>query len=279
VRGIDGIAAAHTLRRRLGQDLLRAYAVLVFTFLLVPIAIIIPMSFSNQRYLSFPPPGWTLHWYQSVIDQPRWLMATINSFYIGVPTALLAVLFGTLAALGMARSDFRYRKLLLLLVLAPMMLPHVIIAIGLYPTLVDMHLQDSYTAVIIGHTVIGIPLVFVTVTAALRSYPSSLDLAARTLGAGTWRAFRRVTLPMIWVGMVSGGLLAFATSFDELMLALFLTGPGTETLPRLIWDQLSFALTPALAAVATMILTLSVLIQGIALYLGSRRSTMKRLIA
>jgi ABC-type spermidine/putrescine transport system permease subunit II len=204
------------------------------------------------------------------------LAATINSFWIGIPTASLAVVFGTLAALGVARGDFWLRKLLLLLVMAPMMLPHVIIAIGLYPTLVDMRLQSSYIAVIVGHTVIGIPLVFITVTAALRSYPASLDLAARTLGAGTWKAFRRVTLPMIWVGIVSGGLLAFATSFDELMLALFLTSPGTETLPRLIWDQLSFALTPALAAVATLILILSMLLQGLAVYLGVRHSVAKR---
>jgi len=272
----SGAVTVQGVKRRLGHGFLRAYAVLIFAFLLLPIALIIPMSFSNQRYLTFPPPGWTLHWYQSVIDQPRWLVAMMNSFIIGVPTALLSVLFGTLAALGMARGGFRRRKLLLMLVVAPMMLPHVIIAIGLYPTLVNMRLEGSFAAVIIGHTVIGIPLVFVTVTAALRSYPATLDLAARTLGAGIWRTFRRVTLPMIWMGMVSGGLLAFATSFDELMLALFLTGPGTETLPRLIWDQLSFALSPTLAAVATMILALSVLVQGVGVYLGSRRVVIRR---
>jgi ABC-type spermidine/putrescine transport system permease subunit II len=276
---MSGYSAALSTQRfgqRAAQWLLRSYTVLAFTLLLLPIAIIIPMSFSSQRYLGFPPPGWTLHWYEVVREQPRWLMATINSFSIGIPTAMLAVVFGTLAALGMARGDVRFRKFLLLLVMAPMMLPHVIIAIGLYPTLVDMRLQDSYCAVIVGHTVIGIPLVFITVTASLRNYPASLDLAARTLGAGTWQAFHRVTLPMIWMGIVSGGLLAFATSFDELMLALFLTSPGTETLPRLIWDQLSFALSPTLAAVATLILLLSVLLQGLAVYLGGRRSALKR---
>ncbi|HTC10792.1 MAG TPA: ABC transporter permease [Acetobacteraceae bacterium] len=270
------IASTQGFERDVTRWILRGYTVLAFTFLLLPIAIIVLMSFSNQRYMGFPPPGWTLHWYEAVREQPRWLTATINSFCIGIPTALLAIVFGTLAALGIARGDVRFRKFLLLLMMAPMMLPHVIIAIGLYPTLVDMRLQDSYIAVIIGHTVIGVPLVFITVTASLRSYPASLDLAARTLGAGTWQAFRRVTLPMIWVGIVSGGLLAFATSFDELMLALFLTSPGTETLPRLIWDQLSFALSPTLAAVATLILVLSVLLQGFAVYLGARRSALKR---
>lgn len=253
-----------------------AYAAIILVFLLLPIAIIVPMSFSNQPYLTFPPPGWSLHWYAAVQDQPRWLAAALNSIRIGVPSALFAVIFGTLAALGIARSGSRWAKPMTLLVLAPMMLPHIIIAIGLFPTLVDLRLINTYAAVVIGHTVIGIPLVFVTVSAALRGYPVSLDLAARTLGAGAWRTFVRVTLPMTWTGIAGGGLLAFAASFDELMLALFLTSARTETLPRIIWDQLSFALTPALAAVATLILALSMVLLGAAAVIGSRTSTPKR---
>ena len=263
-------------RARAAGVALWAYTAVVLLFLLVPVLIIVPMSFSNQPYLTFPPPGWTLHWYAAVQDQPRWLAAGLNSLRIGVPSALLAVVLGTLAALGVARSGSRWAKPMTLLVLAPMMLPHVIIAIGLFPTLVDFGLINTYAAVVIGHTVIGIPLVFVTVSAALRGYPVSLDLAARTLGAGAWRAFVRVTLPMTWAGIASGGLLAFAASFDELMLALFLTSARTETLPRMIWDQLSFALTPALAAVATLILTLSMVLLAAAALIGSRRSMPKR---
>jgi ABC-type spermidine/putrescine transport system permease subunit II len=132
---------------------------------------------------------------------------------------------------------------------------------------------------VIGHSVIGIPLVFVTVSAALRGYPASLDLAARTLGAGAWRTFMRVTVPMTWAGIASGGLLAFAASFDELMLALFLTSARTETLPRMIWDQLSFALTPALAAVATLILALSMILLGAAAVISSRKPTPRRALS
>jgi ABC-type spermidine/putrescine transport system permease subunit II len=259
-----------------GRVALWAYTAVILLFLLVPIAIIVIMSFSDQPYLTFPPPGWTLHWYAAVQDQARWLAAALNSIRIGVPSALLAVFFGTLPALGIARSGSRWAKPMTLLVLAPMMVPHVIIAIGLFPTLVDLRLINTYSAVVIGHSVIGIPLVFVTVSAALRAYPASLDLAARTLGASPWRTFMRVTVPMTWAGIASGGLLAFAASFDELMLALFLTSARTETLPRMIWDQLSFALTPALAAVATLILALSMILLGAAAVIGSRKPTPRR---
>jgi ABC-type spermidine/putrescine transport system permease subunit II len=262
-----------------GRVALWAYTAVILLFLLVPIAIIVIMSFSDQPYLTFPPPGWTLHWYAAVQDQPRWLAAASNSIRIGVPSALLAVFFGTLAALGIARSGSRWAKPMTLLVLAPMMVPHVIIAIGLFPTLVDLRLINTYSAVVIGHSVIGIPLVFVTVSAALRAYPASLDLAARTLGASPWRTFMRVTVPMTWAGIASGGLLAFAASFDELMLALFLTSASTETLPRMIWDQLSFALTPALAAVATLILALSMILLGAAAVIGSRKPTPRRALS
>jgi len=264
-----GSVPADALSGRLGRAAVGAYSSVVLAFLLLPIAVVAPMSLSSQPFLEFPPPGWTLRWYYDLGEQPRWLIATVNSLCIAAPTMLLSVALGTLAALAVGRIGRRWARPLTLLMLAPMMLPHVIIAIGLYPTLVDLHLQDSYAAVVIGHTVIGVPLVFLTVSASFAAVPPSLELAARTLGADVWQAFRRVTFPMIRVGMASGALLAFATSFDELMLALFLTGPGTETLPRLIWDQLSFALTPTLAAVATLILALSVVLLGTATAIGA----------
>ena len=181
---------------------LYACSAVVVAFLLAPIAIIVPMSFSRQPYLEFPPQAWTLRWYHDLADQPRWLMATINSICIALPTTALSVIFGTLAAVGVSQANRRWARSVSLLVLAPMMLPHVIIAIGLYPTLADLHLQDSYAAIIIGHSVIGIPLVFLTVLASLGIVPDQLGLAARTLGAGPWQAFRRVTLPMVRIGIV-----------------------------------------------------------------------------
>jgi ABC-type spermidine/putrescine transport system permease subunit II len=147
------------------------------------------------------------------------------------------------------------------------MLPHVIIAIGLYPTMLDLRLLSSYAAVIIGHTVIATPLAITTVSASLRSYDHTLELAAMTLGADPWRVFWRVTFPMVRAGIAVGGIFAFAVSFDELMLALFLTSPRTETVPRLLWEHLAQTVTPSIAAVATIILAITLLLFGTILLL------------
>jgi putative spermidine/putrescine transport system permease protein len=256
----------------LGETLTRvaltSYVSLIFAFLLAPLAIVVVMAFSDQPYLSFPPSGWTLGWFHSVLTDSRWLRATANTVRIGVPATVLSTIFGTMAALALAHSTGGQRRLLTLLVLTPMILPTIILAIGLYPTIVGLGLADSYTAVVVGHTVIGIPLVFITVSATLKNCPQSLTLAARTLGAGPWTTFYRVTLPMTWMGIVSGSIFAFAASFDELILSLFLTTPRTETLPIVIWNQLSYALTPALAAASTLILAVTVVIFGAVFALG-----------
>lgn len=236
---------------------------LILIYLILPTLIVIPLSFSSQNYLAFPPEGWSLKWYQRMAENPVWLQATWNSLAIGIPTAFVSMVFGTLAALAVARGRFAFSTAISAIVVAPMMLPHVILAIGLYPVMLDLDLLRTHLAAIIGHSVIGISLVFITVTASLSSYSGALELAAMTLGADLWNTFWRVTFPMIRVGVVIGGILAFAMSFDELMLALFLTGAGTRTLPRLIWEQLNDFLTPTIAAVATLVFAFTLLLLAI----------------
>jgi ABC-type spermidine/putrescine transport system permease subunit II len=180
------------------------------------------------------------------------------------------MVLGTLSALAVTRGGRRWTGWVASLVIAPMMLPHIIIAIGLYPTMLDLNLANTYIAVILGHTVVAMPLVFTTVSATLRSYDPALEFAAMTLGANGWRAFRYVTLPMIGSGLAIGGIFAFAISFDELMLALFLASPHTETLPRLLWEHLQQTITPVIAAVATLVLLFTVVLMGAVLLL--RRS-------
>ncbi|MGN6764406.1 MAG: ABC transporter permease, partial [Rhizobiaceae bacterium] len=227
---------------------------------ILPQFIVIPLSFSDQSYLAFPPSGWSLKWYARMAQNPSWSEAAMNSLIIGIPTALLSTALGTPAALAVARGRLGMAGLISALVVAPMMLPHVILAIGLYPVMLKLGLLSSYSAAILGHTVIGLPLVFTTVSASLAGYNWSLELAAMTLGANSWQAFWKVTFPMIRVGVVIGAILAFATSFDELMLSLFLTGAGTRTLPRLIWEQLNDYLTPTIAAVATLVFAFTLLL-------------------
>jgi len=229
-------------------------------FLVAPVVVVVLMSFTDQLYLAFPPTRLVLRWYYVVWDQGRWLRAAWNSIQIGAATAALSVILGTLSALAVTRGARPWLVPIGSLIAAPMMLPHIIIAIGLYPTMLDLGLASSYSAVVIGHTVVATPLVFITVSAALRGYDHALELAAMTLGANGWRAFVHVTLPMIRSGLAIGGIFAFAVSFDELMLALFLASARTETLPRLLWEHLAQTVTPAIAVVATLILVFTLLL-------------------
>jgi ABC-type spermidine/putrescine transport system permease subunit II len=240
---------------------------LLVVFLFAPIVVVVLMSFTNQIYLTFPPTGFVMRWYIAAWSESRWFDAGWNSIQIGAATAVLSMALGTLSALAVTRGGRRWTGGVAWLVIAPMMLPHIIIAIGLYPTMIDLNLANTYIAVILGHTVVAMPLVFTTVSAALRSYDPALEFAAMTLGAGSWQAFRYVTLPMIGSGLAIGGIFAFAISFDELMLALFLASPQTETLPRLLWEHLQQTITPVIAAVATLVLLFTLALMAAVLLL------------
>ncbi|MBI3710480.1 MAG: ABC transporter permease [Proteobacteria bacterium] len=251
--------------------LLPCFTVLVLLYLTLPSILIVLMSLSDQTYLTFPPPGWSLRWYRTMTEDTSWPQAALNSFVVGVPAAALSVVLGTQAALALTRGRLRFAAIASACIVAPMLLPHVIMAIGLYPVMLDLGLLRSYTAAILAHAVVALPLVFIIVSASLRGYGESLELAAMVCGAGPCATFRHITFPMIRMSMAVGGLLAFATSFDELMLSLFLTGPGTRTLPRLIWEQMNAYLTPTIAAVATLVLVLSLVLLGAAALLQRGR--------
>lgn len=255
----------------MGRILLAGLAGLILLYLILPMLVVIPLSFSGQNFLSFPPASWSLKWYEAMVDNPLWLEATLNSLLIGIPTALISVALGTLAALGIIRGNIPQAGLISAAMVAPMMMPHVILAIGLYPVMLELGLLRTHFAAIIGHSVIGVPLVFITVSAAVTGYNGALELAAMTMGANPWQVFWKVTFPMIRVGMLIGGILAFATSFDELMLSLFLTGAATRTLPRLIWEQLSDFLTPTIAAVATLVFVFTLILLAVVSLLQLRR--------
>lgn len=235
-----------------------ALTVLVLLYLVLPTLIILPISFSRDSFLAFPPPGFSLRWYRTFSGSIDYQQAVLNSLLIGIPAALLATILGTLAAVPLVRGRIPGARLLSALMLAPIVLPQIVLAIGLYPTMVEIGLIGSYPAVLLGHTVVCTPLVFVTVSAALRSYSPSMELAAMTLGASWWRTFWWVTFPLIRPALTVGFIFAFTFSFDELILAMFLTSPTTRTLPRLLWEQLNYQMTPIIAAATSCILCLTV---------------------
>ena len=244
-----------------------AFTVLTLIYLVMPTFIIVPMSFSNKSYLSFPPPGWSLHWYEEMLARPDYPAALLNSFKVGVPVALLSAVLGTLAALGLVRGKPVGARPLTSFFLAPLMLPQIILAIGMYPVMAKLGIIGTTTGIVIAHTVVCIPLVYLTVAAALQSYPPTYEIAAMTLGAGWWPTFWLVTFPMIRVGILAGAILAFAFSFDELILALFLASPESRTLPRLLWQDLRQYVTPIIAAATTLVLCLSFALLGLTAWL------------
>jgi ABC-type spermidine/putrescine transport system permease subunit II len=239
-------------------------AVLVLTFLLLPILTILPLSLSSDSYFSFPPPGWSSRWYVDLANDFQYRSALWNSVRIGVPSALLATILGTFAAVALVRGRLPGQRLMSVLMIAPLILPQIVLAIGLYPMMARMGIVGSYWAIVIGHSVICLPLVFITVSAALASYSPALELAAMTLGAGWWRTFVHVTLPMTRGGVIAGFLFAFTTSFDEVVLAIFLTGTQTRTIPRLLWEKLTFQMTPTVAAATVVIVTFTLLLMLVA---------------
>jgi ABC-type spermidine/putrescine transport system permease subunit II len=236
-----------------------AVTVVALAYLLLPTLIIVPLSFSDSTYLSFPPPGWSLRWYEAIAGS-QYPAAFANSIEIGVPAAALATIVGTLTALGVVRGRPRFARVMSAVALAPFMLPQIVLAIGLYSIFAQLGLVGSYPAVILAHAVAASPLVFISVSSALRSYDSTLETAAMTLGANWWWTFWLVSFPMIRLGVVAGAILAFSFSFDEIIMALFLTSSQTITLPKQLYSEMRFNLTPVVTAASTIVIAISCLL-------------------
>jgi ABC-type spermidine/putrescine transport system permease subunit II len=245
---------------RLWRALLLAFTCLACLYLILPTFVIVPLSFSNSLYLTFPPPGWSTQWYVALWNSPTYSVAFMHSVLIGLPAAGLAVIFGTMLALALVRGQVWGARSLTALAIAPFLLPQIILAIGLYSILAKLGLTASYIGVILGHAIVATPLVFITVSAALRSYDSTFEMAAMTLGANGWKSFWFVTFPMIRLGVLAGGIFAFSFSFDEIIIALFLTNTQTTTLPKQLYSELRYNMTPTIAAASTVIIVISLLL-------------------
>ncbi|MCS6878848.1 MAG: ABC transporter permease [Geminicoccaceae bacterium] len=234
------------------------YALLVLAFLVLPILVILPLSFSAGAFLHFPLPGLSLRWYARLLEHEPWRISLLNSLIAGTIATVLATVLGTLAAVGLARARFPGRSLVMALVLAPMIVPTVILATGAYFFYRPLGLTGNLLGLAVAHTVLGAPFVVVTVSATLGALDPALVRAAQSLGAPPWLAFRKVTLPIIAPGVVSGALFAFVTSFDEVVVALFLTGPAQRTLPRQMFDGIREEINPEILAAATILVVLAV---------------------
>ncbi|PWB15027.1 ABC transporter permease subunit [Comamonas sp. JNW] len=230
---------------------LRASVVALLVFLSVPALLMIPISFADKSGLNWPPQGFTLQHYQDMLASPLWINATVRSFVVGFFAALAAMAVGTPVAFLLVRGQMRGKALLLAFVLSPLIIPRMIIAVGMFYFFSKVGLVGTSLGLVLGHTVIAIPYVVMTMMAVLRNYDTRLDMAAQSLGARPWQTLRYVTFPIIAAGLTSSFLFAFATSFDELTISLFASGGLSSTLPKQFWDEVTLQISPVIAAVST----------------------------
>jgi putative spermidine/putrescine transport system permease protein len=232
---------------------------LVLLFLIVPILVIIPLSFNSDSFLMYPMSGFSLRWYEEFFGADVWRTALKNSMIISPLATVVAVVLGTLASIGLVRANFPGKALLVSILIAPMVVPVVIVGVAVYIFFSPLGLTGSYTGLVLAHAVLGVPFVVITVTATLQGFDYNLVRAAASLGANPVTAFFKVTLPLVAPGVVSGALFAFATSFDEVVVTLFLASPEQSTLPRQMFSGIRDNISPTIAAVATVLIVLATL--------------------
>ena len=247
------------------RPFLTAYLVVVLIFLLAPVLLVIPMSFSETRYLKFPPTGFTLGWYAEFFNSPTWLAVTGRSLMVAFFSAILATIVGTLASLALV-GNTRSARLITGAFLGPQVVPVIILALGMMLLFSRFHMYSSIPGIVMAHAVLALPFVITNVVGALRQRGQTLSQAARVLGATPLQAFVHVTLPSIRPSVISSAIFAFFISFDELVVALFVMGRN-ETLPMRIWSTVRDDLTPVVAAVATLLVVVTVAVVVLAEFL------------
>ena len=264
---------------RIGRFCYLGLCVAVFAFLVAPILVIVPLSFNAEPYFTFTegmlrldPEAYSLRWYRQIVEDDAWTRALVNSLIVGVASTTLATALGTLASLGLSSAAMPGRRLAMGLLISPMVTPVIISAAGMFFFYSSLGLGQSYIGLILAHAALGTPFVVIMVTATLSAFDANLTRAAASLGAGPLRTFRSVQLPLIAPGVVSGALFAFATSFDEVVVVLFMAGVEQRTIPRQMWAGIREQISPTILAVATFLIVFAVLLLFVVEWLRRRSS-------
>ena len=240
--------------------LLRTATALVAVWLIAPILVIIPLSFAGKSSFRFPPDNWSLRYYARLFTDPSWRDALLSSIGVAVTVAIVATTLGTLGAFALVRGNFPARGILDGLIFAPMVLPTVVLAVGLFSMYLKWHMVGTFAGFVLAHTVLAIPFSVITVRAGLQSLNPDYENAAASLGSRPVTTFAKVTLPLLLPSILAGMAFSFMTSFDEVVVALFIQSPDFQTLPVKMWTSISAGTDPTIAAAATMALIISVLI-------------------
>lgn len=235
-------------------------SVAVLAFLMFPVFVVVPISFSAATYLQFPPEHWSLQWYEKYFSDPEWVGATFASLRIGICVMILATVLGGMAAFATARSQFIGKAAIYGFILSPLIVPFVVTGIAMYFLFSKLGLVDTEIGIIAAHTVVTIPLAVILMTASIDGFDARLEQAAGSLGAGRWYTMRRVTLPLLLPGIATTAILTFLTSFDEVVIAIFLSNTNTVTLPKKMWEGVWLEITPTIAAASSVLIVLTVVI-------------------
>ncbi|HWA41860.1 MAG TPA: ABC transporter permease [Hypericibacter adhaerens] len=236
----------------------RVIVAAILLFLIAPILVIMPLSFNSEPYFSYPMPGLSLRWYEDFFTNDRWTLALQNSIIVAVSVTLVSTALGTLAALGLSRPRFPARGLIMSLLISPIVVPVIISAVGMYFFYTRVGLTNSIPGVVLAHTALATPFVVITVTATLSGFDQTLTRAAASLGSNPVHSFFKITLPLILPGVISGGLFAFVTSFDEVVVVLFIASPEQRTLPKQMFSGIREMISPTITAAATLLILFAV---------------------
>jgi putative spermidine/putrescine transport system permease protein len=254
----------------IGHWVLNIVAIGILFFLVLPTVIVVPMSFSSSRFLAFPPPAFSFRWYTEYFGSAEWMLATIVSLRTALATCLLATPIGVAAAYGIHSRPGALARTAYTLLMTPLMVPHIIVAIGIFFIYVRVHANNSLTGLVLAHTMLAIPFVLITALAGLQGFDMTQERAAQSLGFGPFQAFLRVTVPQIKGSIIAGALFAFISSLDEAVVSLFLSGGPTSTLPKRMFVALRDEIDPTIAAISSMLIIASLGV-GLAGIVATRR--------
>ncbi|MBB4264739.1 ABC transporter permease [Roseospira visakhapatnamensis] len=264
---MSGLPSYATPLERLWYVAFRVICALILLFLIMPLLVIVPLSFNAEPYFTFTegmvsldPDAYSVRWYQDIWRNEQWIHSMKNSVIVGLCATLLATTLGTLAALGLSRAHMPARTLVMGLLISPMIVPLIITAAGMYFFYSHVGLAQTLPGIILAHTALGTPFVVITVTATLSGFDHTLIRASSSLGATPTHTFFHITMPLIMPGMISGALFAFITSFDEVVVVLFLAGFEERTIPRQMWAGIREQISPTILAVATLLIGMSALL-------------------
>ncbi|MEM6678508.1 MAG: ABC transporter permease [Pseudomonadota bacterium] len=257
-----------------GQRLwLYLLSAIIMMLLVAPTLIVVPMSFSDSQYLEFPPSTWSTRWYDHYFGSPEWMAATSTSLLAAFLTMIVATPVGVLAAYGLHASQTSWGRLIFVLLITPMMVPLILIAIGAFYVYVKLQILYTLLGLVLAHSLLALPLVVIVTASGLKSYDMNQEMAARSLGASRAKAFLTVTLPQIRFSVITAALLSFLTSFDEVVVAMFISGGENATLTRNMFNALRDQIDPTIASISTIMIVITSSLMALAQIFGKAKGT------